>query len=752
MPKETKGVSHFGRGIISNVASTDIPDDACSFSTTSTGYITANLDPNVNGKLIGLPKSESKLSGSSNYNGRDFFGWIQKDDGTYTLVYNAGSAGSISRYIEDFYGTPGASTATGSYSVYSMVARNQELHCGSYSGTAAYWIGYVDKAQFGGSAPTSLVVTNQKLQHYQGSSSGNFDIYAGILNYGSSFDGSNQFYGYSLVYDGYQESPLYYVSDVNQLPTSAQSVEIKITAINAATSPSSFNDRISGIRIYRSTSSTRRYVDRGFFRLIKEIDIDDSVGVTETGTTTGTAANKLIQSGKGFTTSVVVGAYVLNTTDTTYAFVTNIDSDTQLSLSKDIMVSGENYQIYNGWQLSGNNYRFYHLDDGSVSGASYEAQTGIAETVEDTSIGYKLGAELNGYHFVADCVLPSDQITDGAHFLVRSQRERFNMFDWTKDFLRLPTVPTAMIGYSGRLFVWDSFRTYIINPEGLFIEDILDGAGCTDNTTLVSTDYGLFWADANRAFRFYNNDLRTISEPIEDQMGEVYTIDQVVFDAEQNFVMFYSGVNVWCFHVGKERWDYIGGIESAVTGAFTGKDGETYTCGGNKIVLNFKRGTVETGTTTSASSLKLIDSTQNFLTTVSAGMRVYNSTTHAVSTVSTVDSNTQLTLDQDIMTSGDAYIISYPTRAWYYSSPDFTMGEVGQDKRFYKLTLSSLGVVSALYSEDQNPTTTGIGADSKIDDAGGDWIQAKTLRIVFLGGRNSSVDNYEILFRRLIKL
>jgi len=69
-------------------------------------------------------------------------------------------------------------------------------------------------------------------------------------------------------------------------------------------------------------------------------------GLVDSGTTDGTTANKLVQSGQNFSTTVTVGDVVHNTTDTTFAYVTAIDSDTTLSIDSDIMVSGESFSIY----------------------------------------------------------------------------------------------------------------------------------------------------------------------------------------------------------------------------------------------------------------------------------------------------------------------------------------------------------------------------------------------------------------------
>lgn len=66
----------------------------------------------------------------------------------------------------------------------------------------------------------------------------------------------------------------------------------------------------------------------------------------DSGTTDGTTTDKLVQSGQNFLTTCAVNMIVYNTTDTTWAYITAVDSDTTLSLSTDIMISGENYTIY----------------------------------------------------------------------------------------------------------------------------------------------------------------------------------------------------------------------------------------------------------------------------------------------------------------------------------------------------------------------------------------------------------------------
>lgn len=79
-------------------------------------------------------------------------------------------------------------------------------------------------------------------------------------------------------------------------------------------------------------------------------------------------------------------------------------------------------------------------------------------------------------------------------------------------------------------------------------------------------------------------------------------------------------------------------------------------------------GEKDSGTANGTTAFKLIDSTQNFLSTVHVNNKVNNLTDSTTAVVLSIDSNTQLTLDTDIMASGESYSIISPdpnnTRAW----------------------------------------------------------------------------------------
>lgn len=92
-----------------------------------------------------------------------------------------------------------------------------------------------------------------------------------------------------------------------------------------------------------------------------------------TGTTTGTSTSKLIDSSANFTTTTKVGMRIKNTTDTTYTYITAVDSDTQLSINDDIFTASEGYEIYQAFvrtvtfeDEAGDDFHLDSTDTGAV--------------------------------------------------------------------------------------------------------------------------------------------------------------------------------------------------------------------------------------------------------------------------------------------------------------------------------------------------------------------------------------------------
>lgn len=68
--------------------------------------------------------------------------------------------------------------------------------------------------------------------------------------------------------------------------------------------------------------------------------------VINSGTTTETIADKLVESGQDFLSTVRVGDIIVNNTNKTTAVVTEVDSDEILSISPDLFLVDEEFTIY----------------------------------------------------------------------------------------------------------------------------------------------------------------------------------------------------------------------------------------------------------------------------------------------------------------------------------------------------------------------------------------------------------------------
>lgn len=115
----------------------------------------------------------------------------------------------------------------------------------------------------------------------------------------------------------------------------------------------------------------------------------DTIGVPNisslqrSAVTTGTTSDKLVDSQASFTSSIEIGAIVYNTTDSTCAVVEAVDSGTVLSLSADIMTSGEDYKIFN----SSAEYCLFYI---GVSGDVNLVTSGSdSETFKAMSVGFQ---------------------------------------------------------------------------------------------------------------------------------------------------------------------------------------------------------------------------------------------------------------------------------------------------------------------------------------------------------------------------
>jgi hypothetical protein len=347
--------------------------------------------------------------------------------------------------------------------------------------------------------------------------------------------------------------------------------------------------------------------------------------------------------------------------------------------------------------------RRIHLDQLNNIGSSYEARNLMPETLEDSIVNYALSTQINSMHIVGKCY--KTEIPDAMNYLFKSKVNNFDQFDWTTDFLRLPTVPTALASFNGRIYAFDENNTYRINPQGFYVEDTFEGAGCYGSDAVVVTEYGMCYCDKNNVYLHDGKAPKPIASSIltGDSNYSWHNIVQtkepmVMFDAKRkSFIIFFESTNsysgyyfAWSYNLIYNRWDLLSYGASEPKGILHGKNGELFVAQSNGYLAHFMGG-------------------------------------------SSVDT-------------------------WEWQSKYMTMGEDTVNKKFYDINVVNGGVApnvlygigSATPSQDPTSESGSYNYKGKVQSA---HSKSKTLQIklVQAGGSSHTVDSVGVLYRRLPK-
>ena len=245
--------------------------------------------------------------------------------------------------------------------------------------------------------------------------------------------------------------------------------------------------------------------------------------------------------------------------------------------------------------LTDNMYEYKFNDEGTT--ISYEGLNGISETLKHLTPNYALSCQLNDFLFVSK--IYHKKIDNGSHILLRSKQGKFSIFDWSNDYLDLPMQPKAMASFANRIFLFDENNTYIVNPEGMYIEEKTEGVGILNSQSVVVTDDGMFFADRNNIYAHNGRNSVPIGGPIlynhsrpEWQIGYLDAINKaeslgytprVIYDSIkksiyiilQGFTDADNGISgsyetnktrIYSYSIDTKRWDYYNSpnINSAI--------------------------------------------------------------------------------------------------------------------------------------------------------------------------------------------
>jgi hypothetical protein len=241
---------------------------------------------------------------------------------------------------------------------------------------------------------------------------------------------------------------------------------------------------------------------------------------------------------------------------------------------------------------------FELLDTGNI-GPSYEQRTGMPETLSSFDVNYRLSCSAGGFHVVGDC--RKDQVGEAAKtMLFRSKPFRFDTFDWTQDYLTLPTTPTALCSFAGRIFAFSEARTYVVSPD-LTLEDTWEGVGCSGPQSFVVTDAGLFFCNKASIYYYDGRQVNHIGQPVQTNQivpdvgwstASHTNAPVALYDGKRNMALFVFNrsehfIGAWAYHVETQRWTLLAfsaaGVGGALRGGFSDKDGRPFLSVGTKL-------------------------------------------------------------------------------------------------------------------------------------------------------------------------
>ncbi len=430
----------------------------------------------------------------------------------------------------------------------------------------------------------------------------------------------------------------------------------------------------------------------------------------------------------------------------------------------------------------GNYYTKTVLDTG-VSYSSYESRTGISEALLNTIPKYGLSAKVNNFLYITDC--SHIDIDDATNYLFKSRPFNFDQFNWAKDFLLLPNKATAIESFNGRLYVFSENETYVVNPDGMYIEDTIKGIGCRNQNGVVSSEIGMCFIDKNSIYLHNGQGINDIGAKIKKahQVDDTYNSYSTLEKLCNYSANDYTGDIVIAYDSYRKAFCFMYTYKYLTSSSFThscnlNNNDTTITCDvansniapnqvvtGNHIPADTKVASVDNdnrfdinnnATATAVSTLTFTTNTtyyvpQCLVYTVPKNRwdvwnRTNSSTTTDFNTYGAVHgknnelfvSDTDNGLIQPFDPTNSTRLDNFK---WY--SKKFTMGDSTADKKIYK---------AEILSEDNSPTITlNTIENSSSYTALSDKKIARhaQVKIAVTGDSTATVDALRLVFRRL---
>lgn len=186
-----------------------------------------------------------------------------------------------------------------------------------------------------------------------------------------------------------------------------------------------------------------------------------------------------------------------------YRLIEEVDITSAINATKTLAYVGQDI----GYQ--------YDITVGAYEGDLYTDESGLSEYQTSSTVHYQVSCQHNSQLFAANVYNPNAADENWTNYIVRSVEFAYDTFNWTRDYLVMPNPITAIVSHSGRVYAFDEYNMYRINPDQLYIEDTFNGLGCSSNQSIQSTEYALFIANNTGIYMYDGRSVQHISKPVD---------------------------------------------------------------------------------------------------------------------------------------------------------------------------------------------------------------------------------------------
>jgi len=468
------------------------------------------------------------------------------------------------------------------------------------------WVGEIFHGQFGVSATTGIKFEDAEIKWAECVGIHTNNTTAGTSNATTAFmlpsvkttnsidkwdnsqtvfrSGSSYYYYASLVYDGFQEGPLFLIGNLSVSDTAIQLVG---TGTTQSTDTHSFSTTSAGgpLVSYQEDMDDASALTPSTYSWQDATEADDTNEVPAEGLARVNFTLR-VRTGDGGTGLETIPARVTRinlyraedvTGSLRYPYQWYEEqfgvSDPLLFQSIDINDSGwspaaENASGTTDFDHADDNYYEIEIKDTGVGYETFTGRTALPLGLNNMQLHYGVSCVAESYHVVARCWHP--ELKQIESWLFKSKPYRYDTFDWSADYLVLPTPPNALAYWMGKIYAFCDGRTYVINPSTFDIEDTIEGIGAAHRKAIRITDRGMFWADENNIYWHNGNTIIPIGNAVLRNQYESNAgwLDKgsadtpvVVYAPRYDAIVFgygnSSNFGALMFNIGRQTWSYV---------------------------------------------------------------------------------------------------------------------------------------------------------------------------------------------------